>query len=613
MKFLKTLSLFFFFFIPPLVFAQPFPTLNCDYIAFCLTNLPLIHVSVTEEQMKQHAQEEALAIVEKLSLKPEQTISAQEMIKAAPTYKTMCETLTFIYTASKTDENEKDHLLFYKNFLDGTLHRMDPHSAFHTSEDFQKLWDDLNGTNFKGLGISYKTLGKEDHGPFKIQYIFPDSDTLLRGLQVDDLIIKVNERPTSELSILEFQDIIHTHSGSFSLTIERADQTLEITGIGAKELLFPRVQAHFINSSGLIYIKISSFSQHLRGEVLEALSRLRETKHTGILLDLRGNTGGSLYAAIALADAFIDEGLVTQTKDRTQNSMPHEAYRPGEEESCPLVILIDQGSASASELFTAALQDHGRAVVVGRPSYGKGTIQSFWHLGTFSPYGGHIRYTTGFYYRPTGLPIQLVGVTPDFEIKNPKLEEIYEKARQENPEAIFYEKEYKNALSTEPLRVSFQPTYQFREIAKQKLRSFIPRQELTELEQKDLEQTQAIDILKFLTGTPLKPNHFGKAYYYPAPYHRLHINCDLWSEVSAQENFFGIEFKFRDGDENEEIYHTAAFLVGQELTLSLNKTPLQTYVEEHEHGSFFLDITVYQQHKTTKKIQTYTHHTIVEF
>ncbi len=571
--------------------------------------LTALHVSVTEKQMKQIAREEALAMVEELHPETEEEKTmARTMIKTAPTYKMMCDALTSIRT--------ENVLPLYEKFLERTLSRLDPHTAFQSPQTFKKRRDAMNGTNFKGLGIEFKSLGKEGHGPFQVENIAPDSDTLPRGLQVDDVIMKINDKMCSDLSTSEFGETIKNHSGSLSFTLQRGDQSLEITGILKKELFFPRVKAHFIHSSGLIYLKILSFSEQLELEVRQALSRLGGLKHRGILLDLRGNGGGDLRAAVALADLFIDEGSVTLTQNRLGMIFPYAAGTPGELESCPLVILINENSASASELFTAALQDHGRAVVVGRPSYGKGSVQNLWELRSVSPYEGYIWYTSNFYYRPTGLPLQLRGVTPDIEIKNPKFEEFYEKFRREYPEGILYEKDYKNVLPAKPLQTlqrTFQPTYEFREISLQRLASVQMRQTFSELEQHDMELTRAADILKILTHQPIEPNYFGNATLYPSPYHRLHITCDLWTPERAKDHTFLVEFHFRDPSSGKELYKTAGFMVGKELTLSLEKTPLQNAMEEEEHGSFLLDMTVYQKTKATGEVQIYPHSTVVPF
>ncbi|MBI3018786.1 MAG: hypothetical protein HYY61_02710 [Deltaproteobacteria bacterium] len=610
MKLFRTLFLVLIFFILPFSSFAKNDALNCDLVALCFEVLPKIHVTLTPEQMMEYAQEGAFETLENLDLKDEiEKEPVKNIIQTAPTYKALCNSLTQIYQNAPT--LEKDLQILYETFLSESIQRIDPHAAYHTPSNLKDFLNQMNG-DFKGLGIAYHALGENNHGPFHVNYIFPNSSTLERGLQVDDMIIKINDKVCSELTLFEFQKIIQAHSGSLSFRVQRGDQTLEISGILKKELAYPRVHSQFITSNGLVYIQILSFSETLHTELAREMSLLKKELYPsdirGILLDLRGNGGGSLNAAIETADLFLDQGLVTFTKDRNGNIKELSADHPGELTSAPLIILINNGSASASEVFTGALQDHGRALGVGSLSYGKATVQQ---LLTLPRNTGTVRITYSFYYLPSGQTPQLNGILPDIEIEQPGLQEMVEKVRNQNPDVIFYEKDYKNALHADPVPRNFEPTYQFRELAKQRLTSVQMREEFSEFEKQDIQLTQAIDLLKILTGQSIELNHFGKAYYYSSPYPRLHITCDLWTPESAKENAFLTEFKFRN--ENQEIYKTYGFMVGRELTLSLEDTPLQKYVKKMRQGSFFLDITVYQKSKSSGEIRTYTHSTIVHF
>ena len=548
MKVLKTLFLSFFFFISS-SFAQDTPTLNCDLIAYCFDTLPKIHISLTDDQMKTYVQEGALATLETF-LSAENEIEknpALLRIQAATTYKDVCESLTQTYQMASNPQ--KDTQKLYETFLSKTIDRIDPHTRFHTPENRQEIFNAMNG-DFKGLGIEFDALGENDKGPFKVMGIMPESSTLPQGLQVDDVIIKIDATSASEFTTLQFQEFIKKNT-VVSLMIQRGDQEIELKGLIKKDLFYPRVESQFITQDGLVYIQIHSFSESLSFELADEIYNLgiylAPFNIRGIILDLRNNGGGSLDATIKTADLLLDQGLIAFTKDRQGTLEEFSVDTPGEATSAPLLILIDHTSASASELLAGALQDHGRALVVGSPSYGKGTVQTLWSLMQgFNPQDPisfllslmqmqpTIRYTANFYYRPTGQSVQAQGVLPDIEIENPKFKEAYEKALKENPQILVYEKDYKNALKVDPVPRSFRPTYQFRDIAKQKLVSLQMREEFTELEQKDTQLTKAIDMLKIITNRPIEPNHFGKAYYYSAPTHRLHINCDLWSEASSK-------------------------------------------------------------------------------
>ncbi|MBI2646094.1 MAG: hypothetical protein HYW85_03545, partial [Deltaproteobacteria bacterium] len=307
MKFLKTLFLVLSLLISTSSLADPrlrgndkLNGLNCDFVSYCFEKLPEIHVTLTPEQMMEYAQEGAVETLEALDLKENGDI--KDIIQTAPTYKALCNELTQIYQSSSLPE--KDLQTLYETFLSESIQLIDPHAAFHAPANLKKFLDQMNG-NFEGLGILYQALGENTHGPFQVTYIFPSSSTLERGLQIDDIVTQVNDKACLELTTAEFQEIIKAHVGSLSLTVQRGDQTLEISGVLKKNLAFPRVQSQFITNDGLVYMQILSFSDTLHAEVAREIALLKKALSPfdirGILLDLRGNGGGDLNAAIEMA------------------------------------------------------------------------------------------------------------------------------------------------------------------------------------------------------------------------------------------------------------------------------------------------------------------------
>lgn len=312
-----------------------------------------------------------------------------------------------------------DDKTLLENAIHGMLGGLDPHSSYLGEEDFEDLRANTSG-KFGGLGIE---VGMED-GLIKVVSPIDDTPAQKAGILAGDLIIKLDETPVKGLGLNEAIEKMRGEPGSpIVLTILREGQSqpLEIT-LERAEIKITSVK-HKLLDEQYGYIRITQFQENTGADVVNALQILTEKSDqprkplSGVILDLRNNPGGVLDAAVAVSDAFIDNGLIVYTKGRIANAdVRYEATLDTPAPEIPLVVLINGGSASASEIVAGALQDHGRAVIMGTQSFGKGSVQTVLPLN-----GDHaLKLTTARYYTPTGRSIQAQGITPDIEVHQGK-------------------------------------------------------------------------------------------------------------------------------------------------------------------------------------------------
>jgi len=589
------LSSFLLFYITSFAQAQ---TLNCTNVDTYLKLLANSHFSLTESTLKTLEKNAAISLLE-------DTAAQQTLQNTGGTYKAICEAFVRLSGISNPQNS------FYEKFLTKTLDEVDPHTNFFDEPEAKKFSDSLQG-EFEGLGITFKAQGENGHGPFRIYAVIPGSPAAIRGLQVDDLILKMNEQNTSDLTREEFHKMIQDQKGSFSLTVQRGDLTLSIL-CHKERFSNPSVSYYFLHTQGLAYIKINMFTlttgEELEG-VIQFLQNIYEDDLKGILLDLRENLGGNLSAAIKVADIFIDRGpLVYAYNKNNELSNTFEARGVGVTTSAPLLILTNNFSASASEVVTGALQDYGRAFVVGKPSFGKGTILGFWPLENTTPnYHGAITFTTSAFFRPSGQTVQWNGVTPDLEIEDPQITK------------PVYERDHPKALHLDPIPREFNAPYAFRQTAKTIASAFSFRNNYSNFENSDIQLTKATDLLKRIALIPEEPSHFGPPFYYAHPSHRLHMNTDLYEPESKLVAKFSFKVRKKMGKkksspiQEETLYETFGFVTGNELTLSLQNTPVETYVTNYQnYGSVILEVTIQKKTKANPEIQTFTYKTFVLF
>ncbi|MES2625000.1 MAG: S41 family peptidase [Pseudomonadota bacterium] len=303
-----------------------------------------------------------------------------------------------------------DDQTLIENAIKGMLAGIDPHSSYVSNDDFDQLQESTTG-EFGGLGVE---VGIEN-GLIKIISPMDDSPASRAGIMPGDLIIKLNDTPAQEVTLGDTTDMLRGAPGtSIRLTIlrEGVPEPFEVTV--TREIIRARSIRYREIEPAYGYVRISQFAAKTGDEVVEALEKMQaETPLKGLVLDLRNNPGGVLQAAVGVVDAFITSGLIVYTEGRIANSaMRFEATPEDPSEGVPLVVLINGGSASASEIVAGALQDHKRGIIMGTQSFGKGSVQTVLNLGN----NRAIKLTTSLYFTPDGRSIQATGITPDITV-----------------------------------------------------------------------------------------------------------------------------------------------------------------------------------------------------
>lgn len=328
--------------------------------------------------------------------------------------RTFAEVLERIKTAYVEPIDDKT---LFENAIKGMLSNLDPHSSYLDPEDFRQLQESTSG-EFGGLGIE---VGLED-GVLQVIAPIDDSPASAAGLEAQDLIIKIDDQPTQGQSLMEAVEKMRGKPGtSIRLTIVRDgrkpfDVTLKRAVIKSRSVKSQLLEDDY----GLI--RISQFQVNTGSEVAKALGALKKDNKgkplQGLILDLRNNPGGVLQAAVEVTDQFISDGLIVYTKGRLANAeLRFSATAENISGDVPLVVLINGGSASASEIVAGALQDHKRAVLMGTDSFGKGSVQTVLPLNNDRA----LKLTTALYYTPKGRSIQAQGIVPDIVVERAKI------------------------------------------------------------------------------------------------------------------------------------------------------------------------------------------------
>jgi len=302
--------------------------------------------------------------------------------------------------------------------INGMLTSLDPHSAYLPDDNFKKMQVQTKG-KFGGLGIEVTM----ENGFVKVVSPIDDTPADKAGLQPEDLIISVDGESIVGLTLNEAVEKLRGPIGSnVKIAVQRAqDEPFEVDII-RDEIKIRSVRSRLYDSVG--YVRITTFSEQTTPGLEKALDDLQAESSeglTGIVLDLRNNPGGLLSEAIRVSDAFLEEGEIVSTRGRGESDIQHAYARPGDiSDGLPIVVLINSGSASASEIVAGALKDHRRAIVMGTRSFGKGSVQ------TITPMPGHgaMRLTTARYFTPSGVSIQAKGISPDIEVALARIEKL---------------------------------------------------------------------------------------------------------------------------------------------------------------------------------------------
>ena len=315
--------------------------------------------------------------------------------------------------------------------INGMLSSLDPHSSYLNAQRFEDMQVQTKG-EFGGLGIEVTM----ENGLVKVVSPIDDTPAFRAGLQAGDYITRLDGEQVMGLTLSEAVERMRGPVGSdISLTIRRKGVEAPI------EVKITRAVIKIRSVRGRVeedaaYLRITSFTEQTERELKRTFEKVSDElgdRMTGVIIDLRNNPGGLLDQAVAVSDAFLDKGEIVSTRGRRPDSIQRFNARPGDlAQGRPIIVIINGGSASASEIVAGALQDHRRALILGTRSFGKGSVQ------TIIPLSGHgaIRLTTARYYTPSGRSIQAKGIEPDIVVERARIEKADEQAQTRNEASL---------------------------------------------------------------------------------------------------------------------------------------------------------------------------------
>ncbi|UYN95762.1 MAG: S41 family peptidase [Enhydrobacter sp.] len=322
-----------------------------------------------------------------------------------------------------------DEKTLMENAINGMLTSLDPHSSYMNPKTYRDMQVQTKG-EFGGLGIEVTM----ENGLIKVVSPIDDTPAAKAGIQSGDLIFALDGQPVQGLTLQEAVEKMRGKVGTpIKISVRRASQKEPFDVTITRETIKVR-SVRFRLEGDVGYIRVTSFTEQSTSGVLDAVEKIKKeagNKLKGFVLDLRNNPGGLLDQSIAMSDAFLDKGEIVSVKARKSEDVQRWNAKPGDvTNGLPIVVLINGGSASASEIVAGALQDHRRAIVLGTRSFGKGSVQTIMQVTG----GGAIRLTTALYFTPSGRSIQKEGIKPDIEVEQAKLETIQQRMnfREEN-------------------------------------------------------------------------------------------------------------------------------------------------------------------------------------
>jgi carboxyl-terminal processing protease len=324
-------------------------------------------------------------------------------------------TFTDVFARIKQDYVvEVDDKELLENAIRGMLTGLDPHSAYLDEEEFRELQIGTTG-EFGGLGIE---VGMED-GFVRVISPIDDTPAQRAGVKSGDLIVRLNDKSVKGMSLNDAVDLMRGKKGTkITLTIVREGVDQPLTIPITRDIIRVKSVKSQMLEPGFGYVRITNFQAKTSESLVEAVEALQEQNGEpldGLVLDLRNNPGGVLNGAVGVSDAFLDKGLIVYTEGRNEDSMLRYSATAGDIlNSAPIVALINDGSASASEIVAGALQDHQRAIIMGSKSFGKGSVQTILPLRADAA----LKLTTARYYTPSGRSIQAKGIKPDIALEN---------------------------------------------------------------------------------------------------------------------------------------------------------------------------------------------------
>ena len=297
--------------------------------------------------------------------------------------------------------------------IKGMLQTLDPHSSYLTPDMMKQVEVETKGV-FGGLGIE---IGVKD-GILTVIAPIEDTPAFRAGLKAGDKIVRIEKEPTKDLNVMDAVKRLRGEPGTkVTIWIMREGFTEAKSFTITRDIIKIKSVKYKSMGDGIGYVRLLQFQQDSDEELDKALRALLKEKEglRGLVLDLRNNPGGLLDQAVKVADMFVDSGLVVYTDGRIENQKSKwSARKEGTYEGFPMVVLVNSGSASASEIVAGALQDHGRAILLGTRTFGKGSVQTILPLED----GSALRLTTARYYTPNGRSIQAKGIDPDIEVRD---------------------------------------------------------------------------------------------------------------------------------------------------------------------------------------------------
>lgn len=361
--------------------------------------------------------ESAFLEANSISAKPEQVsalLADLERLLAARPIQTRFEAREAVQAAAALAQRQigAGQNAVVMEFLSGAVNTLDPYSTYLTPDQLSEVYSQIEG-NFVGLGVELKA----QNGALLILRVIPRSPASRGGLREGDRIVAIEGRETRDLSADRAANLLQGEPGSVAdITIERPDASLHRLLIRRERVEVPGVDQAGIRdrSRGIAYLKLGCFQKSTCRDVEDALWKLHREGMRSLVIDLRGNPGGLLVAAVEVADLFLDRGVIVTTHGRNAyEDFTYTAREPGTWR-VPLVVLIDQDSASAAEIFAGAIRDQQRGTIVGRRSFGKGSVQGIFPLGVG---GAGLRLTTAKFFSPLGRPYSGLGVEPHVVVR----------------------------------------------------------------------------------------------------------------------------------------------------------------------------------------------------
>ncbi len=361
--------------------------------------------------------------------------------------------------------------------LTGLLENLDAHSSYLDKKKFKDLQIQTEG-EFGGLGI---TVGMRD-GALTIIAPIEGTPADRAGLKSNDIILKINDQSTLNMTIDEAVNLMRGKPKTkITLTIVRKNEPKPFTVDIIRDIIkVDSVYTKVVKDKDILYIRVTNFDKKVTSEVKKAINE-HKNRLKGIILDLRNNPGGLLSQAVALSDLFIKEGVIVSQRGRLEKeNQEYNATKAGTISDLPIAVLINGGSASASEIVSGALQDHKRAILIGEKTFGKGSVQVILPIN-----GEAIRLTVARYYLPSGRTIQAEGVTPDVEVAPGEVH---------IQESLFSikERDLKKHLESELEKIDGKKEEKKEEIKNNKI---ITEDDLL----KDIQLKSAVDAIKILT------------------------------------------------------------------------------------------------------------------